>query len=40
MFFSTLVSTLLKAVLLAAVAVGGVLAGKKLRDSKKDKAGE
>ena len=39
MFLSTLVTTLFKMVILAAVAYGGILLGKKLRDNKdaKDK---
>lgn len=38
MFLSTLVTTLFKMVILAAVAVIGILAGKKLRDRKDAKA--
>ena len=38
MFLSTLVTTLFKMVVLAAVAFGGILLGKKLRDSKDAKA--
>ena len=38
MFFSTLMTTLFKMVILAAVSVLGILAGKKLRDSKDAKA--
>ena len=38
MFLSTLVQTLFKMVILVAVCVGGMLAGKKLRDSKDAKA--
>ena len=38
MFLSTLLTTLFKMVVLAAVAVGGILLGKKLRDSKDAKA--
>lgn len=38
MFFSTLMTTLFKMVLLAAVGFVGILAGKKLRDSKDAKA--
>ena len=38
MFFSTLVTTLFKMVVLAAIAFGGILLGKKLRDSKDAKA--
>ena len=38
MFLSTLVQTLFKMVILVAVCVGGILAGKKLRDSKDAKA--
>ena len=38
MFFSTLMTTLFKMVILAAVCVAGILAGKKLRDSKDAKA--
>ena len=38
MFFSTLVTTLFKMVILAAVAFGGIMLGKKLRDSKDAKA--
>lgn len=34
MFISTLVTTLFKMVVMAAVCVAGVLAGKKLRDRK------
>lgn len=39
MFLSTLVQTLFKMVVLAAVAFGGIVLGKKLRDNKdaKDK---
>ena len=39
MFFSTLMQTLFKMVVLAAVAFGGIMLGKKLRDNKdaKDK---
>ena len=39
MFFSALVQTLFKMVVLAAVAFGGIMLGKKLRDNKdaKDK---
>jgi len=38
MFLSTLMTTLFKMVVLAAVCVGGIFAGKKLRDSKDAKA--
>ena len=38
MFFSTLVQTLFKMVVLAAVAYGGIMLGKKLRDNKDAKA--
>ncbi len=38
MFLSTLMTTLFKMVVLAAVCVLGILAGKKLRDSKDAKA--
>ena len=34
MFVSTLITTLFKMVVLAAVAYGGILLGKKLRDNK------
>ena len=38
MFLSTLVTTLFKMVVLAAVAIGGIMLGKKLRDNKDAKA--
>ena len=38
MFLSTLMTTLFKMVVLAAVAFGGILLGKKLRDGKDAKA--
>ena len=38
MFFSTLVTTLFKMVVLAAIAFGGIKLGKKLRDNKDAKA--
>ena len=38
MFLSTLMTTLFKMVILAAVCVAGILVGKKLRDSKDAKA--
>ena len=38
MFLSTLMTTLFKMVIQAAVCVAGILAGKKLRDSKDAKA--
>ena len=38
MFVSTLLTTLFKMVILVAVCVAGILAGKKLRDSKDAKA--
>lgn len=38
MFTSTLITTLFKMVILAAVCVAGILAGKKLRDHKDAKA--
>ncbi len=38
MFLSTLMTTLFKMVILVAVGVCGILAGKKLRDSKDAKA--
>ena len=40
MFLSTLMTTLFKLVVLAAVAYLGIKAGKKLRDSKDAKAGK
>lgn len=38
MFLSTLVTTLFKMVVLAAIAFGGIKLGKKLRDNKDAKA--
>ena len=38
MFLSTLLTTLFKMVILAAVCVAGIFAGKKLRDNKDAKA--
>ena len=38
MFLSTLVTTLFKMVVLAAIAFGGIMLGKKLRDNKDAKA--
>ncbi len=38
MFLSTLIQTLFKMVILVAVCAAGILAGKKLRDSKDAKA--
>ena len=38
MFLSTLVQTLFKMVVLAAVAFGGIVLGKKLRDNKDAKS--
>ena len=38
MFLSTLLTTLFKIVVLAAVCVGGIFAGKKLRDNKDAKS--
>ena len=38
MFLSTLMTTLFKMVILAAVCIAGILAGKKLRDNKDAKS--